>query len=108
MTGPTRKVRRVVTGHDAHGRSCVIFDSAAPNAKPRPGTAGTYHTEVWPADHIPADISGNKDDGWVDKPVEHSPPALGARFRVPVPGPGGIAAALDEKGLQVAFESMNK
>jgi len=33
MSDETKPIRRVVTGNDAHGRSCVLYDSAAPNVK---------------------------------------------------------------------------
>src|SRR2546423_12339772 len=34
MTEKLRPIRRVVTGNDAHGRSRVLFDGAAPNVNP--------------------------------------------------------------------------
>ena len=34
MTDTPKPIRRVVTGNDAQGRSCVLFDSAAPNVNP--------------------------------------------------------------------------
>ena len=35
MINRMKPVRRVVTGNDAHGRSCVIYDGPAPNTVPR-------------------------------------------------------------------------
>ena len=34
MADEQKSIRRVVTGNDAQGRSCVLFDSAAPNVNP--------------------------------------------------------------------------
>ena len=41
MSNRIKPIRRVVTGNDAQGRSCVLWDSDAPNVNPgaiRPGT----------------------------------------------------------------------
>jgi hypothetical protein len=103
-----RPLRRIVTGHDAQGRSCVIFDSAAPNIKPRPGSPETYYCEVWTIDSVPADISRNEDDGFVDQPVAHAPPPHGARFRI-VQGPKTrVHQEPDDAREQAAFDSMNR
>lgn len=45
MTG---KVRRVVTGHDANGKSVVISDGTPPQDHPMQGAAvGAQFTEIW-------------------------------------------------------------
>ena len=47
-------IRRVVTGHNAEGRSCFISDEAAPNVFQRhPGS--THVTELWKTFSTPAD-----------------------------------------------------
>ena len=56
-------IRRVVTGNDEHGRSCVLFDSAAPNVNPGAISRGTCMTDVWVYQTAPAIISGFRDDG---------------------------------------------
>lgn len=53
-------IRRVVTGHDANGRSCFIMDGAPPHVRCRsPGS--TIVTEVWRTDSAPADNAGAED-----------------------------------------------
>lgn len=52
MTEPVH--RRVVTGLDADGRSCVIIDDAVP----RPGSGTSV---VWRTAAVPADNSGHAD-----------------------------------------------
>ncbi len=52
-------LRRIVTGHDAHGRSCVILDGHAPSVYHRPDT-DAYFNEFWVIDHMPAGISGTR------------------------------------------------
>lgn len=53
-------IRRVVTGHDANGRSCFVMDGAAPHVRCRsPGS--TIVTEFWRTDSAPADNTGAED-----------------------------------------------
>jgi len=75
-------VRRVVTGNDSQGRSCVLYDSDVPNVHPRPNSPGTYFFEVWTFDGAPADISGNTDGSPAGQPLNHSPPDNGAHWRI--------------------------
>ncbi len=39
MVEGIKPIRRVVTGNDAQGRSCVLYDSAAPGPGLTPGRA---------------------------------------------------------------------
>ena len=71
-----KPIRRVVTGNDARGRSCVLFDSAAPNVTPR---FGATMTDAWVYERNPAPISGNRDDGRL--PFSFEPPATGGHLR---------------------------
>jgi uncharacterized cupin superfamily protein len=81
-TPPTevRPLRRVVTGHDAQGRSCVLYDSAVPNYFPRP--TGTCFYELWTLDQVPTSLAGNTDAGAAGRPFLHSPPGHGAHWRI--------------------------
>jgi len=74
-------LRRIVTGHDANGKSCVIFDSHAPNLYHRPNT-DAFFTDFWTIERIPAVLLGNKDEGAEDRKFSHSPPIQGAHFRI--------------------------
>lgn len=56
-------LRRVVTGLDAQGRSCVLFDDVA-------------QTVIWSADEAPVDNSGTADAGG----MHASFPTTGAQF----------------------------
>jgi hypothetical protein len=102
-----RPLRRIVTGHDEQGRSRVVFDSAAPNVKPRPGSPDTFYCAIWTARSVPADISGNHDDGFVAEPVAHAPPPEGFRFRIVLAPKARPAEAPDEAKEQAAFDAMN-
>jgi mannose-6-phosphate isomerase-like protein (cupin superfamily) len=75
----TRPVRRVVTGHDAQGRSTFIIDAVSPHIHQRaPGSA--VITELWETRACPADIGGNDDA--VDRPFRLPPPPNGSVFRI--------------------------
>ena len=56
MVKNAKPLRRVVTGHDANGKSCVIYDSDAPNVYQRPGMATTLFTELWTIENLPATV----------------------------------------------------
>ncbi|HSD53000.1 MAG TPA: cupin domain-containing protein [Burkholderiales bacterium] len=73
-----RPVRRVVTGHDAAGRSIVLFDSAAPNVMGR--AQGNASTLLWVTDESPADVSGSADRA--AREIGVPPPRGGTIFRL--------------------------
>jgi hypothetical protein len=79
MAEPKKIIRRVVTGHDAQGRSCVIYDSDVPNKFPR--ASGTCFNELWTFEQVPAPLNG-PDSGAAGRPFLHSPPAAGAHWRI--------------------------
>ncbi len=66
-------IRRVVTGHDASGRSRVLFDSRV-----SPTTVPT-DCYLWVADETPASIAGSADTA--ERPVLLEPPAGGSILR---------------------------
>jgi len=74
------KVRRVVTGHDAQGRSTFIYDSIAPNIKEMESMPGLALTDVWETTTAPADNSGHEDAA--ARPVRLEPPQTGSVFRI--------------------------
>jgi naringenin degradation protein FdeH len=73
-------IRRVITGHDVHGKSIIIDDRAAPNSKIRPASGNLVSTLLWVTDETPADISGVADRA--DRVIAVAPPANGTIFRV--------------------------
>jgi uncharacterized cupin superfamily protein len=75
-----RPLRRVVTGHDAQGRSGVAFDSNVPNYFPR--VTGTCFYELWTFEDMPIGLAGNADAGAAGRPFLHSPPLTGAHWRI--------------------------
>ena len=99
-------LRRVVTGHDANGRSCVIFDSDSPNVYHRPDT-DAYFTDFWTLDRIPALLSGDRDEGSEERQFSHSPPSKGAHFRIVQSGAPRKKGSRDVKLEKELFDKMN-
>jgi mannose-6-phosphate isomerase-like protein (cupin superfamily) len=75
----TRTIRRVVTGHNAAGKSVFVMDGAAPHVYRRsPGSAVV--TELWETRSAPADNRGA--DEVTDHPFRLAPPKQGTVFRI--------------------------
>ena len=72
-------VRRVVTGHNAAGKSIFLSDGPAPNVMSR-RTASTTVTELWETGGAPASNRGTADP--TDHPYRLPPPKNGTVFRV--------------------------
>ena len=75
-----RVFRRVVTGHNAQGKSIFIMDGPPPSVVTR-GTGSTVATDFWETRSMPADNSGS-DDPTIGHPYKVPPPAHGSVFRV--------------------------
>jgi mannose-6-phosphate isomerase-like protein (cupin superfamily) len=75
-----RPFRRVVTGHDANGRSIFVADGPAPTVFDR-GAGATAVTEFWETGATPASNAGNADPT-LGKPQQLPPPKNGSKFRV--------------------------
>lgn len=79
-------VRRVVTGHDAQGRACVIIDEKVTNVfSHRPGA---HYSVIWSTDTLPANNDGNEDPS--GKPIGTTIPG-GSVFRIVSFAPGVAA-----------------
>jgi mannose-6-phosphate isomerase-like protein (cupin superfamily) len=73
-------IRRIVTGHDARGRSNITFEGPATNIMDIAGWAGARVTELWVTNETPADNDGLEDRG--GRPIRHDPEPGGTIFRV--------------------------
>jgi quercetin dioxygenase-like cupin family protein len=75
MTAP----RRVVTGHDAEGRSVVLADGPAPQSHAIPGA--TFH-ELWNTAAAPAPIAPAEPREPTDRPLVTPPDPNGTIIRI--------------------------
>ena len=72
-------VRRVVTGHNAQGKSIFLMDGPAPHIYQRsPGS--TLVTELWDTAATPASNTGDADP--TQRPFRLPPPKNGSVFRI--------------------------
>jgi mannose-6-phosphate isomerase-like protein (cupin superfamily) len=74
------RVRRVLTGHDAQGRSTFIADGPAPNMKEMPSFPGLALTDLWETKGAPASNAGDADAA--DRPIHLEPPKNGTIVRI--------------------------
>jgi mannose-6-phosphate isomerase-like protein (cupin superfamily) len=76
---PRRPVRRVVTGHNAAGKSTFIVDDVSQHVYERsPGSA--IVTELWETTASPANNRGNEDA--IKRDFRLPPPKMGSVFRI--------------------------
>jgi hypothetical protein len=74
------RVRRVLTGHDAQGRSVFLSDGEAPNVKEMAAMPGLALTDLWETKGAPASNAGDADAA--DRPVRLEPPKNGTILRI--------------------------
>jgi mannose-6-phosphate isomerase-like protein (cupin superfamily) len=74
------RVRRVVTGHDAGGKSVFLMDGHAPNVKEIASMPGLALTDLWETKDAPARNEGHADNA--DRPVRLEPPGRGTILRI--------------------------
>jgi mannose-6-phosphate isomerase-like protein (cupin superfamily) len=74
------RVRRVLTGHDAEGKSVFIADGPAPNVKEMASMPGLALTDLWETGAAPASNAGDADAA--ARPVRLEPPRSGTILRI--------------------------
>ena len=75
-----KRHRRVVTGHDAQGRSVVLIDGESPHGFFLEKAGGLQLTEHWETRSSPADNSGSRDAAEHERRIE--PVSGGSVFRL--------------------------
>jgi quercetin dioxygenase-like cupin family protein len=76
--------RRIVTGHDASGKSVVLSDTSSPKTTDV-GTAA-FH-EIWVTEGMPVKIPSSEPEP-TDRPIRVPPPANGVMIRYTEMAPG--------------------
>ena len=80
--------RRVVTGHDAGGRSMVLSDGPAPRSHPVPGAV--FH-EVWNTPSVPAPVAAAEPREPTERPLVTPPDPGGTIIRIVDLEPGSVS-----------------
>ena len=79
MNTPHRSIRRIVTGHDAEGRSCIAEDASALNVRTVESRPGFQAVNLWCTTSSPASIEAA--DG-LDQLQGIAPPPRGTVLRI--------------------------
>lgn len=82
-----RRLRRIVTGHDADGRAIVTEDAIAPSVHTNPKRVGYVLTQLWATDRTPAYVGNDPDP--TARPLKLEPPKNGTVVRIIEFGPEG-------------------
>lgn len=77
-----KRFRRIVTGHDAQGRSVILSDQVSPHVMPIMGQPNFAVTDFWKTASTPADNSPKTSEDSCSLPIQVAPPANGSVFRV--------------------------
>src|SRR3954462_11799261 len=89
--------RRIVTGHDASGKSVLL--GAGPNRRVRDIGSAAFH-EVWITDATPAPIAASEAEP-TDRPVRTPPPSGGVTVRFTEMAPGAESPMHRTESLDV-------
>jgi len=82
MTKPElRRTRRIVTGHDAQGRSVILSDGPAPNLLQPTHSPNVGMFNHWLIPTIPGNYGGHEDAAPEGKAIALAPPDGGVVFR---------------------------
>jgi hypothetical protein len=95
MAIPLKPIRRIVTGHNANGKSIILRDEEAPNAIRPEYFAGGGLTDLWETKQTPACNAGTTDS--VERPIHLEPPPTGSIFRIVDFPPDGSVKPADMK-----------
>jgi hypothetical protein len=89
-----RSMRRVITGHNAQGKSVILSDAPSPHVLELEAMPGLALINLWVTDRSPASNAGPADAA--ARPVVLEPPARGTIFRVvDFPPDQGMAGKVD-------------
>jgi mannose-6-phosphate isomerase-like protein (cupin superfamily) len=94
-----KPIRRVVTGHNAAGRSVVLF-----NGESRPGPDLDSDVYLWVTDQTPASNAGNADPA--ARRVTLEPPPGGSVFRFVEFPPASVLAGLSQAQIDGFMASL--
>ena len=105
-------MRRVVTGHDANGRSVVLIDDA-PGAVRLDKAGGLRLTELWATSETPADVSKPGDRARRERRIEPDPGGTVFRIIEYPPDAQRLASLQPEKhfasmGVRVAADAKRR
>src|SRR5215217_4038450 len=100
------KIRRVITGHDAHGKAVILEDGFAPWVHTNPHRPGHISVEMWKTAEMPIVIRPSETDPTAGPKRQH-PVANGTVFRISIVPPETEATRnISPEQAQAAFREM--
>ena len=96
-----KPIRRIVTGHNAQGRSVIASDGPSPHVLTLPGRPDFALTDLWVSHDAPASNAGSADAA--KRRMSLEPPSNGTIFRVVEFPPDRAAGGFDRAA---AFRAM--
>jgi hypothetical protein len=97
-----RSIRRIITGHDADGRSVIAQDASLPRVVEIQSIPGTVFHEIWSTSETPAPIDNGEDP--TQSALMLPPPPNGTRMRfVDIPPDTDEFLAHGAQRMQQAF-----
>jgi len=104
-----KRFRRVVTGHNADGRSVILTDDTSPHIMPIMDQANFAVTDFWKTAATPADNGPGTAQDPCSLPIQVAPPTDGSVFRVvQFPPDKDWAAKAEAMGGSVAIDETAK
>jgi mannose-6-phosphate isomerase-like protein (cupin superfamily) len=98
-----QRVRRIVTGHDGHGRAIIQEDAAVSRVQRVGGAIGPIFHEVWNTQATPAPIDAASAEPHEDG-IQLTPPKNGTRIRVlDIPPEGDAIKKMTAEEAQAHF-----
>ncbi|MEX2223188.1 MAG: cupin domain-containing protein [Candidatus Rokuibacteriota bacterium] len=94
-------IRRIVTGHNAQGRSVIVSDGPSPHVLALPGRPDFALTDLWVSEGAPASNAGSADAA--KRRMSLEPPMKGTIFRIVEFPPDAAGGGFDR---QAAFRAM--
>jgi hypothetical protein len=77
-----KRLRRIVTGHNAQDRSVILSDDASPHVMPIMGQPNFAVTDFWKTSSTPAENGRQTNVDPCQLPIQVAPPENGSVFRV--------------------------
>ena len=96
-----KPIRRIVTGHNAQGRSIFVSDAPSPHVLTLPGRPDFALTDLWVSDGTPASNAGSADAA--KRRMSLEPPRNGTIFRIVEFPPDAAGGGFDRAA---AFRAM--
>ena len=96
-----KPIRRIVTGHNARGRSIFVSDAPSPHVLTLPGRPDFALTDLWASDGAPASNAGSADAA--KRRMSLEPPRNGTIFRIVEFPPDAAGGGFDRAA---AFRAM--